>query len=80
MSQERKKVIVCEFDPAFYITHRKSCLWDLVRLLCELREDLCEKYVEEARGVGEDAIEIEGLIHEVAQQLGIMVIVKPRGR
>ena len=79
MSQKQKEII-CVYDPAFYITHRKSCLWDLVDMLCELREDLCDKYVEEARSVGEDVGEIEGLIHEIAQQLGVRVIVKPRGR
>jgi len=73
MSQE----IICEFDPMLYVSHRKSCLWDLIAILCERSEKECDEFVSKAR-VSDDVGEIESLIHEVGARLGVRVIVRPR--
>jgi S-adenosylmethionine/arginine decarboxylase-like enzyme len=73
------KVIVCRFDPALYITHRKACIANVMKMVFEKVEpEIYDELYDEWRKLGENIDELERFITKLERILGITILTLPR--
>jgi hypothetical protein len=74
------KVIICRFDPALYITHRKACIANVMKeyVFGKVEPEVYDELYDEWRKLGENIDELEMFITKLERILGVTILTLPR--